>query len=157
MTPRLLILGIGNILLSDEGFGVHAVRYLQDNYQWGANVQLVDGGTRGLMLMAELMECDVAVILDVAQAGEQKGSFYILEDADMDRSLSFCQSMHQTSLSDILVSCDLAGARPETLVFAMEPFDISSPRVTLTQEARALLPQFCAMVVAELRRRRLLE
>ena len=48
---KILILGVGNILLTDEGFGVRAVEYLQANYTWPVCIRLLDGGTQGLMLM----------------------------------------------------------------------------------------------------------
>lgn len=154
-TKKILILGIGNTLLSDEGFGVHAVEYLQRQYRWPDNIQLVDGGTRGLLLMTELMECDFALVLDVARGGETPGTFYLLEDRDLDKALSFRESMHQTGLSDILISCELAGYRPEAVVLAMEPFDIESPGEQLTQAAKDRLPEFCAMAIALLEQREL--
>lgn len=52
---RILILGVGNILLTDEGFGVRAVEYLKAHYRWPEGVRLMDGGTQGLMLMPELL------------------------------------------------------------------------------------------------------
>ena len=53
---KVLILGVGNILLTDEGFGVRAAAYLEEHYRWPGNVTLMDGGTQGLMLMSELMD-----------------------------------------------------------------------------------------------------
>lgn len=143
----ILILGVGNTLLRDEGFGVHAVYFLQQHYQWPANVSLVDGGTRGLMLMSELMEADLAVILDIVLLGHKPGTIYFLQKDNLDCSLSFGQSMHQTGLNDILASCELAGHRPETIVFGFEPFDYISLKASLTPEAEELLPIFCGKVV----------
>ncbi|MBD5642135.1 MAG: hydrogenase maturation protease [Desulfovibrio sp.] len=150
MEKRILILGVGNTLLGDEGFGVHAVRYLERHFDWPANVRLVDGGTLGLLLLAELMECDLAIILDVALGGHAPGTFYQLDAADLNPALSIRQSMHQTSLGDTLISCELAGHKPEALIYAMEPFDIQNARACLTRQAEKKLPQFCARVVAEL-------
>ena len=63
--PRVLVLGVGNILLSDEGFGVAAVKRLERDYTWPDNVRLLDGGTLGLFLMPEIMDADFLVVLDV--------------------------------------------------------------------------------------------
>lgn len=150
---RVLILGVGNTLLADEGFGVEAMNYLRDNYAWPANVRFVDGATGGLVLMGDLMDCDVAVILDIALCGEKPGTIYLFENGDFGGRLGMGQSMHQTSLEDILVNCDLAGARPITLVFAFEPFDCKSPRAGITPEARAILPAFCEKARRELEER----
>lgn len=153
---NILILGVGNTLLSDEGFGVRAVEYLQANYQWPENINLVDGGTRGLMLMSELMECELAIVLDIALGGHKPGTFYLLDDECLDKSLSFRESMHQTSLNDILISCDLAGSRPQAMIFAMEPFDFQTVSESLSPKAQEALPRFCARVVEEMLKRDLL-
>ena len=75
---RILILGVGNILLTDEGFGVRAVEYLEAHYRWPAHVRLMDGGTQGLMLMPELQECDFLVVLDVVLGPEAPRTDYLL-------------------------------------------------------------------------------
>ena len=60
--PRVLIMGVGNILLRDEGFGVAAVNHLEKNYDWPENVRLQEGATQGLLLMSELEACDLLVV-----------------------------------------------------------------------------------------------
>lgn len=149
---RVLLLGVGNALLSDEGFGAAALAYLEANYIWPENVRMLDGGTGGMLLMADLMDCDVAVILDTVLGGGRPGTFYFLDDADLAGALSARQSMHQTSLADVLISCDLAGARPRTFVFGFEPFDIVTVSPVITPAAQRLLPDFCARVVARLQK-----
>lgn len=147
---QILLLGIGNILLADEGFGVHAVNWLARHYAWPSNISLVDGGTRGLMLLDELMQCDLAVILDIALADNPPGTFYFMTEKDLDRRLSFGQSMHQTSINDILTSCELADHRPQTMIFCMEPFECQKIQVGLSPQAANLLPAFCEKVIEEL-------
>ena len=150
---RILVLGVGNILLRDEGFGVRALEYLQQHYTWPENVRLIDGGTQGLMLMSELQECDMVIVLDVVLGPEVPGTVYLLEGEDLRKSLSFRDSMHQTDLVDTLISCELAGHRPEAVVIGLQPFDYKSMQVELTPQAQALLPEFCRKAVAEMARR----
>lgn len=147
---KILILGIGNTLLADEGFGVRALNFLRDNYIWPDNVSLLDGATMGLMLMGDLLECDLAIILDIAQAGGAPGSFYEVEIESSMPSLPFRQSMHQASIADVLASCELAGHRPMATAFCMEPFDCETPRESLSLAASANLSGFCSKVVARL-------
>ena len=151
MGKRVLILGVGNVLLGDEGFGVHAMRYLAENYDWPEGVRLIDGATLGLMLMGELMECDVAVILDIAALGNPPGTFYFGDADALGKELSLPQSMHQTGIKDILISCELAGYAPDAMIFCMEPYNYQIIRPSLTDEALARLPAFCDMTVARLR------
>lgn len=152
MVKRILILGVGNTLLGDEGFGVHALRMLEEEYDWPDNIRLVDGGTLGLLLLAELLECELVIILDIARGGHEPGTFYQLDGEALNPALSFRQSMHQTSISDTLISCELAGHRPEALIYAMEPYDMENLNPDLTDAARAKLPEFCDRVIKELAR-----
>ena len=133
--PRVLIMGVGNILLRDEGFGVAAVNHLEKNY------------------MSELEECDLLVVLDVVLGGKEPGTVYLLENEDLSRSLSFQGSMHQTDLLQTLQVCELAGCRPQCLAFGLQPFDWRTMQVGLSPEAEAMLPVFAEKVVAELARR----
>lgn len=150
---RILILGVGNILLTDEGFGVRAVEYLEAHYRWPAHVRLMDGGTQGLMLMPELQECDFLVVLDVVLGPEAPGTVYLLEGEDLRKSLSFRDSMHQTDLVDTLIYCDLAGHRPDAVVIGMEPADYHTMEIGLTPICQARLPELAEKVVEELRAR----
>lgn len=151
--PRVLIMGVGNILLRDEGFGVAAVNHLEKNYNWPENVRLQEGATQGLLLMSELEECDLLVVLDVVLGGKEPGTVYLLENEDLSRSLSFQGSMHQTDLLQTLQVCELAGCRPQCLAFGLQPFDWRTMQVGLSPEAEAMLPVFAEKVVAELVRR----
>lgn len=151
--PRVLIMGVGNILLRDEGFGVAAVNHLEKNYYWPENVRLQEGATQGLLLMSELEECALLVVLDVVLGGKEPGTVYLLENEDLSRSLSFQGSMHQTDLLQTLQVCELAGCRPQCLAFGLQPFDWRTMQVGLSPEAEAMLPVFAEKVVAELARR----
>ena len=151
--PRVLIMGVGNILLRDEGFGVAAVNYLEKAYHWPENVRLQEGATQGLLLMSELEECDLLVVLDVVLGGKEPGTVYLLENDDLSRSLSFQGSMHQTDLLQTLQVCELAGCRPQCLAFGLQPFDWRTMQVGLSPEAEAMLPVVAEKVVAELARR----
>lgn len=153
---NILILGIGNLLLGDEGFGIHAVEYLQHNYDWPENIKLLDGGTRGLLLMADIMDNDLVIILDIVLAGQQAGTIYLIEDGDMDTSIPVRQTAHQTGIGDVMVSCELAGHRPEILVLGIEPDNFHGMNIQLSPVLQDRLPVFCAKLVEEMRKRDLL-
>lgn len=147
---RILLLGVGNTLLGDEGFGVAALSWLELRYAWPANVRLLDGGTRGILLMPDIMDCDFLLVLDVVLGPGKPGSFYLLDGDDIGQALSFRISMHQTSLADVLGLCQLAGHRPAAKVVGFEPFDWQTPSSSITAGAAELLPAFCARVIREL-------
>lgn len=150
---QVLILGVGNELLADEGFGVRALAYLQERYVWPTHVRLADGGTQGAMLMTELMDCDLLVVLDVVDGPEAPGTFYLLEGDGLRQGLSFKNSMHQLDLPDTLITCRMAGHAVEAVVFGMQPFDMQSTQYGLTPQAQQRLPQFCRKVVETLGKR----
>lgn len=144
---NVLVLGIGNTLLSDEGFGPAAIFYLESNFHWPKNITLLDGSTLGLMLMPELLECDFAIILDIALGGNAPGTFYQFGGNELNNVLSAKYSMHQTNFNDVLINCDLVGHRPETIFFAMEPFDFHTFSPQITSSAADRLPSFCKNVI----------
>lgn len=150
---KVLILGVGNILLTDEGFGVRAVEYLQAHFDWPENVRLMDGGTQGLMLMTELLDCDLLIVLDVILGPEKPGTVYLLEGEDLRKSVGFRDSIHQLDLVDTLVTCRMAGHDVEALVFGVQPYDYHTMNPALTPELQEMLPSFCRKVVNALQER----
>ncbi len=149
---KVLILGVGNILLRDEGFGVASVNYLEQHYLWPGNVRLLDGGTSGLMLMPEIMDCELLFVLDVVLGGDEPGSIYLLQGEDLRKSLSFRDSMHQTDLVDTLIHCELAGFRPKAVVFGIEPLDWQDLGTELSPALGSRLELFCRKFVEYLGR-----
>lgn len=149
--PKILLLGVGNILYTDEGVGVRAVERLQATHSFSDNVTLMDGGNLGMRLMGPLMEADICLVLDAVLGGDEPGTIYRLTGDDLRKSLAFKDSMHQTDLVDTLISCELAGKRPDTVVIGIEPQDISSMAVELTPAIAARLPALCDFALKEVR------
>ncbi len=147
---KVLVLGVGNILFTDEGIGVHAIRYLLRHVTFPDTVRLLDGGTLGLGLMDAIMDCDLLVVLDAVLGDQAPGSLYRLEGDDLRKSLSFRDSMHQTDLVDTLLYCELAGHRPAAVILGMEPQDFQSMGLELTPPCAAALPELAQRLVAEL-------
>jgi hydrogenase maturation protease len=150
-TKKILLLGVGNILYADEGVGVRAVERLLDSYEFSDNVTLLDGGNLGMRLMGPLLEADFCIVLDAVLAGDVPGTIYRLTGDDLRKSLAFKDSMHQTDLVDTLISCDLIGKRPETVVIGMEPDDMSNVSIELTPTVAGRLAAMCDIALSELR------
>ena len=113
----------------------------------------MDGGTLGIRLMDAIMGCDLLIVVDAVLGGGEPGTLYRLEGEGLRASMSFRDSMHQTDLLDTLVTCDLAGHRPEAIVIGLQPFDYKTMHVGLSPQAEALLPEFCRKAVAEMAQR----
>lgn len=152
----ILVLGVGNILYTDEGLGVHALQSLEQDILFSSNVRLLDGGTQGYLLMDAMMSCDVLIVLDAVTIlkpqGESEqntaGTIHILKGEELRQSIAFSDSLHQTDLVDTLVLCEIAGQRPDTIVIGMEPFDHSHQSLSLTPVVAAQMPAFCKAALA---------
>ncbi|GAB7080430.1 HyaD/HybD family hydrogenase maturation endopeptidase [Megalodesulfovibrio paquesii] len=149
-SPRILLLGVGNILYTDEGLGVRLVEHLEAHYDFSENVTLMDGGTLGTRLMGPIMESDVLIVLDAVLGGDEPGAIYRLTGDDLRKSLAFKNSMHQTDLVDTLILCKLTGHCPEALVIGMEPFDYETMHPELSPLAQERLPLMAGVALKEL-------
>ena len=148
---RILILGVGNILFTDEGIGVRALEWLNGHYVFPEHVTLVDGGTLGMGLMDALLQCDYVYVLDAVLGGGAPGTIYRLTDNDLRKSMSFRDSLHQTDLVDTLIYCDILEHRPEGVVFGMEPSDYHTMAVGLSSVCEQALAPLATRLVEELR------
>lgn len=113
---RCLVLGIGNLLWADEGFGVRAVEEFQRRYAVPPDVTVMDGGTQGLGLLPYVQEAEHLIILDAVDFGFQPGTLVEKRDAEVPAALgSKAMSLHQVSFQDVLALCQLTGREPAHL------------------------------------------
>ncbi len=117
MTARALILGIGNVLWADEGFGVRCVETLAQEWSFPDNVKLLDGGTQGLYLLPFLEEADILVVFDAVDYGLPPGTIKIVEGDEVPRFMGAKKmSLHQTGFQDVIATSQLMGYCPPTLI-----------------------------------------
>jgi len=147
---RILVLGVGNILYTDEGVGVRCLEKLEREYAFSGNVTLMDGGTLGMRLMDALLSCDTAIVLDAVLGGQEVGTIYRCVGEDLRKSLAFKDSMHQTDLVDTLVYCGLIGTRPECVVIGIEPHDYESMSVEISDVLAGRLGEMAGFVLKEI-------
>jgi hydrogenase maturation protease len=148
---RILIVGAGNLLLSDEGFGVHCLRYLERHYSFPEEVQLLDAGTLGLMIMHRLEESDVVYLIDTVTAAGEPGSWRRYTKSEfLFRPLPLKLSPHQAGIREMLLVSELRGCCPRDVVlFGVIP-DLLAPGIQLTPKLERRVPELAGLVVAEL-------
>ncbi|HUM08660.1 MAG TPA: HyaD/HybD family hydrogenase maturation endopeptidase [Acidocella sp.] len=151
---RITILGVGNILWADEGFGVRAVETLHARYVFPSNVTLVDGGTQGLALLPVVEDCDVLIILDAVDYGLEPGELFMADDGDVPSYLSAEKmSLHQTSMLDVLGLARLKDTLPLHLrLIGVQPLDLENYGGTVTAPVRAQIDATIAETLAYLAR-----
>ena len=113
---KTLIFGAGNLLLSDEGFGVHFINYLQQNYRFPEGVELYDGGTLGIMVTHMLEDADHVYLVDVIEAEGEPGDIYRYEKDDfMLGRLPIKMSPHQIGIQEVLALSELRDRCPKKI------------------------------------------
>ena len=153
MKGKVLVLGLGNILMRDEGLGVRAVERLREEYVLPERVQALDGGVRGLALLPYLEEISRLLIIDaLKQEGKAPGSLIRLEGEEIPSFLSLKISPHQEGLTDLLAVARLTGiCPPEVVLWGMVPACLEVG-LELSPPVEARMGELVEEVVEELRR-----
>ncbi|ERK16050.1 HyaD/HybD family hydrogenase maturation endopeptidase [Serratia fonticola] len=112
---RILVLGIGNLLLGDEAVGVRIVEALEQRYRLPAHVELLDGGTSGMELMEMMADRDHLIVADAVLTGAKPGSVAVLYDEEIPALFTRKVSPHQLGLSDVLMALRLTDEFPRRL------------------------------------------
>ena len=147
----ILILGIGNVLLTDESIGVRALKELERRYSFPANVELLDGGTAGIELLRHISNRDYLIIIDAMKCGRKPGTVVRVEGDDVPAAFRTRISPHQLGLSDLLAAAILTAELPKKLVlFGVEPESIDIG-LDLTATVEASVDKLVHAIVAELR------
>lgn len=147
---RVVILGIGNTILSDEGVGVHAAVALRERYALPEGVQVIDGGTAGMELLDDLADVDVLLVLDAVKARREAGTVLCLSGAEVPVFFRSKLSPHQVSICDVLASLEFAGQAPHDLVLVgIEPESLELG-LEMTPTVANRVPEMVKTAVAQL-------
>ncbi|WP_319380708.1 HyaD/HybD family hydrogenase maturation endopeptidase [Thiomicrorhabdus sp.] len=113
---KTLILGIGNLLWADEGFGIRCVEHMDATYVFDDSVELMDGGTQGIYLVHHVQEADNLILFDAIDYGMQPGEIRVIENDDVPNFMG-CKkmSLHQTGFQEVLSTAKLMGGYPQKL------------------------------------------
>jgi hydrogenase maturation protease len=123
--PKTVIMGAGNILMQDDGIGVHAVRALAKRQDIPDNVEIVDAGTAGADCLLQYPDIERLIIIDAVRGGGEPGTLYRLAPDDFRQARQGKISLHQMSLIDSLDADRLLGKLPrEIIIIGVEPATI---------------------------------
>jgi hydrogenase maturation protease len=149
-TP-LLVLGLGNVLLQDDGVGAAAVAWLLERYAPPDAVRVLDGGTLGLALLPYLETADAVILVDAIKADALPGSLVRMEGEDVGPAVATRLSPHQVGVADLLDGARWLGRYPDSLVLlglVPQSMDLA---VGLSPRVHAALPELVERVVGEAR------
>ncbi len=147
---RVLVIGMGNVLMQDEGVGVRAVEELESRYRIPEGVSVIDGGTTGMELFNPIRECDRLIVADAVNTGAPYGTLVRIANQEIPAFFQTKLSNHQLGLSDLLALLTLKDAVPEHVaIIGMVPHSLEN-QLGLTAEAEAGLDGMVRMLVQEL-------
>jgi len=148
-----LVLGLGNVLWADEGFGVRAVEALNSAYRFPANVRLMDGGTQGIFLLPWVRAARRLLILDAIDFGLEPGELRVMYQEDVPRFMGVKKvSMHQAGFQEVLMSAQLADEFPEEIALVgVQPELLDDYGGSLRPCVKGRLPEAIEAAVTVLR------
>ena len=147
-SKKILILGIGNVLMGDEGIGVHVVNSLERN-ALPAGVATLDGGTGSFLLLEPMQNAEKVILIDATIDGAETGTVRRLRprySKDYPRTLT----AHDIGLKDLLDAFYLLGDPPEVTLFAISIAPLQDMELELSPKLQAVVPQVARMVLDEM-------
>lgn len=150
MSSGTVVVGLGNLVHSDDGVGVHAIHQLQRDPRVPPGVVLIDGGTQGLALLPHLSGFARLLVLDAIDAGQPPGTVIRLTGKACE-SLPGKPSVHQLGFADMMIAFRLLGDEPEEVVLLGVQPGSTEWSADLTQPVRETLNQLADLVIAQLR------
>jgi hydrogenase maturation protease len=156
VTPsrHVVVLGVGNLLWADEGFGVRCVEAFGNGWEVPPDVELLDGGTLGLALVPLLLEATHVLLFDAVAHRGEPGTLIVARDDEIPALMGGNKmSLHQVGMNDIFASLELLGHKPEAVtVVGIRPVELADYGGSLTERVQAQLPAALQLGIEELRR-----
>ncbi|MGM9427408.1 HyaD/HybD family hydrogenase maturation endopeptidase [Hydrogenophaga sp. MI9] len=154
LPQHIVVLGIGNLLWADEGFGVRCIEALQRRYEFADHVSLIDGGTQGLYLIQHVQEADALLIFDAIDYGLEPGTLKQVRDDAVPRFMGAKKmSLHQTGFQEVLSLAQLTEKYPRrVLLVGCQPQELEDYGGSLRPVVKAAMEEAITLGVAELER-----
>jgi hydrogenase maturation protease len=147
---RITVLGLGNTLLGDEGFGVHFITWFSELYDVPDNVSVVDGGTAGLGLLEIVTSAENLIVVDAIKVQDTPGSLYRFTKEDMSLYLPPPTSAHEVEFLDVLTMADLLGQCPQVVFLTIVPEKYDTMEIMISDVMVKRFPDMERLLLDEL-------
>ncbi len=147
----IIILGLGNTLLSDDGVGIRVIEKLQRDYDFPDNVNVIDGGVLGINLFGVISNADCLIIVDTVLNNGKPGDIHRLTGKDIPPRILAKNSLHQVDLVESITLFQLMDHSPETIIIGVEPKDIETMNPELTDIVKEKIDDLVSAVLEELK------
>lgn len=143
-----VIIGIGNILLQDDGVGVHVIKQLE-NENLPSTIELVDGGTSTLDTLGFFLDFEKVIVVDCLRAGLKPGTIYKIKPDDIKDYKKENLSIHDVQILDVVKMANMMNKYPDVVIFGIEPEKIDvGLEMTLTMVLK--VPEIVGNIKKEL-------
>src|SRR5512147_123898 len=144
------ILGLGNILMKDEGFGVHFVRWLGDRWRFPETVELIEGGVMAYALLGPVCGCERLIVIDVLKTDDEPGAVYRFTLAEIEPKLPPPTSAHEVQFLDVLCKAEMLDEAPEVIFLCIVPEDFHDMDMEMSPLMREKFPLVEELLMKEL-------
>lgn len=149
-SQQILVLGVGNTLLHDEGAGVFAITQLQAKYNFSNNVTFYDGGTQGIRLLHPIEDADFLIVADTVITDDEPGTVVRFTLEQLRNNIKPKNSLHQVDFSETLLHGELIGVLPATVIIGIVPENLSPWGTEFSAKVQEGLPKVEALLLKEI-------
>jgi hydrogenase maturation protease len=150
MRPKVTLIGLGNLLMRDEGVGIHAVNYIEKNFILPPGLEIVDGGTSGLDLLPFIEDREYVIFVDAVNFKREPGYISVLRNDEIPALFGVKDSLHHMGLMDVLAAAQLLERLPtEMCLIGIQPQSIETG-LELTKIIAAKLPSLINRIISQI-------
>ncbi|HWR67793.1 MAG TPA: HyaD/HybD family hydrogenase maturation endopeptidase [Desulfomonilia bacterium] len=147
---QITVLGLGNILLKDEGFGVHFIRWFMERHRFHDDIRILDGGTLGYRLLDIVTGSSRLIVVDVIKLDEQPGAVYRFTRDEMRLKMPDPTTAHEVEFPDVLAMADLMDECPEVVFLCIVPDSYGTMELEMSPAMHDAFPAMEGLLLKEL-------
>jgi hydrogenase maturation protease len=148
----ITLLGLGNILMKDEGFGVHFVRWIESRWKFPDTVELIEGGVMAYSLLGLVCNSEHLIVIDVLKTDDEPGAVYRFTLAEIEPKLPPPTSAHEVQFLDVLCKAEMLDQAPEVVFLCIIPENVRDMYMELSSLMRGKFPLMEELLMKELAR-----
>ncbi len=145
-----IVIGVGNLLFKDEGIGIYAAKYVEENYRFEPTLEIIDGGTLGFKLMSYLQEYDNVIILDTVSIEDKAGEIFRLPSDVLLGLGNYRKTAHEVEIVEMLEICSVLDKHATVTILGIIPEDIEKVEIGLTPKIEERFEEYIAHVIKEI-------
>lgn len=141
-----ILIGVGNLLMCDDGIGVITAKFLKQNYKYEPEIEILDGGTLGFGLLEYFVEYDNVFIIDTISFDDEIGSIYKIPSHELLGGNAYKKTAHEVEVLQMIEACELYDKKADITIFGIVPKDINSVKIGLSENLKDKFEQYIEIV-----------